>query len=84
MEEVSITVQNGAGYAATAGAVFYLNPRTRNNSQSNKFKIINETNREEINATWSNMSWGNDGWVTDTDGNKALKIPSRGKVVIDL
>lgn len=84
MEEVSITVQNGAGYAATSGAVFYLNPRTRNNSQSNKFKIINETNREEINATWSNMSWGNDGWVTDVDGNRALKIPSRGKAVIDL
>lgn len=30
------------------------------------------------------MSWGNDGWVADNDGNKALKIPSRGRAVIDL
>lgn len=32
MEQIEMQVQNGEGYAATRGAVFYLNPKTRSNS----------------------------------------------------
>lgn len=84
MEQIEMQVQNGEGYAATGGAVFYLNPKTRSNSQSNKLYVVNEVNKQQVSVTWRGMSWGNDGWVADNDGNKALKIPSRGRAVIDL
>lgn len=84
MDQRQMQVENGEGYAATAGAVFYLNPKTRSNSQSNRLYVVNEVSKEQVDVTWSGMSWGNDGWVTDGDGNRALKIPSRGRAVIDL
>ena len=84
MATAEMQVQNGEGYAATGGAVFYLNPKTRSNSQGNRLCVVNEVNKGKISVVWSGMSWGNDGWVTDADGNKALKIPSRGRAIINL
>ena len=71
------------GYSATAGAVLYINPKTRSNSQTNYLSVVNEVDKSLIPVTWSNLNWGNDGWVTDDDGVKALKIFARSKAVID-
>jgi hypothetical protein len=78
-----MAVNNSLGYSATAGAVLYINPRTRSNSQSNYKDIVNEVDKGSIPVTWSNINWGNDGWATDGDGVKALKIFARSKAVID-
>lgn len=67
-------VSNSSGYSATAGSVFYMNPRTRTNSQSNYQKIINEIDSSQIDAEWEGMNWNNDGWTVDSDGNRVLRM----------
>ena len=80
---VSIPVSNSLGYSATAGAVLYINPRTRSNSQTNRGSVINETDKTAVPVEWNNFNWGNDGWTADGDGVKALKIFARSRAVID-
>jgi hypothetical protein len=83
IEAITLNVNNSLGYSATAGAVLYINPKTRSNSQTNYLSVINEVDKSLIPAAWDNFNWGNDGWVTDDDGVKALKIFARSKAVID-
>ena len=83
MAPLAIAVNNSLGYSATAGAVLYINPKTRNNSQSNYKSIVNEADKSVIPVTWNNLNWGNDGWVTDSDNVKVLKIFARSQAVID-
>lgn len=83
IEPVTLNVNNSLGYSATAGAVLYINPKTRSNSQTNYLSVVNEADKSLIPVTWSNLNWGNDGWVTDDDGVKTLKIFARSKAVID-
>ncbi|WP_288241725.1 leucine-rich repeat protein [uncultured Bacteroides sp.] len=83
IEPITFGVNNSLGYSATAGAVLYINPKTRSNSQSNSRSIVNEADKSMIPAIWNNLNWGNDGWVTDDEGVKALKIFARSSVVID-
>ena len=71
---MTFQVNNSLGYSATAGAVFYLNPKTRSNRQGNRQEIINEIDSTVIDGIWENMNWGNDGWQSDEDGNKALRL----------
>ena len=75
---VVFPVDNSKSYPATTGAVFYLNPSARNNSQSNREKIVNAINSSEIDATFTRMSWveGADGWTTDENGRKCLLLPA--------
>ena len=83
IEPITLSVNNSLGYSATAGAVLYINPKTRSNSQTNYLSVVNEVDKSLIPVTWSNLNWGNDGWMTDDDGVKALKIFARSKAVID-
>ena len=83
IEPITFGVNNSLGYSATPGAVLYINPNTRSNSQSNSRSIVNEADKSMIPAIWNNLNWGNDGWVTDDEGVKALKIFARSSVVID-
>ena len=83
IEPIVFNVNNSLGYSATAGAVLYINPKTRSNSQTNFLSVVNEVDKSLIPVTWSNLNWGNDGWVTDDDGVRALKIFARSKAVID-
>lgn len=83
IDPITVAVNNSLGYSATAGAVLYINPRTRSNSQTNYKSIVNEVDKSVIPVTWNNLNWGNDGWVTDDDGVKALKIFARSSTVID-
>ena len=83
IDPITLNVNNSLGYSATAGAVLYINPKTRSNSQANSRSIINEVDKSTIPVTWNNLNWGNDGWVADDDGVKALKIFARSSAVID-
>lgn len=83
IEPITLNVNNSLGYSATAGAVLYINPKTRSNSQINFLSVVNEVDKFLIPVTWSNLNWGNDGWVTDDDGVRVLKIFARSKAVID-
>lgn len=80
---ITVDVNNSLGYSATSGAVFYLNPKTRSNSQSNRISVINEADKSAISAVWNSMNWSNDGWSEDSEGNKALKILARSSVEIN-
>lgn len=81
-DDIIFSVGNSYGYSAVAGAVFYMNPKTRSNSQANSKLIVNETDSSMIEASWSGMNWGNDGWQTDSEGNKVLRILAGSSVTI--
>lgn len=80
---ITIAVDNSFGFSSVAGAVFYLNPRTRTNNQSNYLSTINEMTGEIIPTSWNGMNWGNDGWTTDNDGNRVLRIMASASSQID-
>lgn len=71
---IAFQVNNSLGYSATAGSVFYVNPKTRSNRQGNYLEVVNEIDSTNVPATWTGMNWGNDGWVADSDGNKTLRL----------
>lgn len=82
-DDITFAVDNSLGYSATAGAVFYLNPRTRSNSQGNRTFLINEVDGTEIEGSWSSMSWSADGWTSDADGNRVLRLLAGSSLSID-
>ena len=77
-----IPVNNSLGFSSVAGAVFYMNPRTRSNNQSNYQSVVNEMTGETIPATWQGMNWGNDGWTSDADMNNVLRVMASARVDI--
>lgn len=76
------TVDNKLGFSAISGALLYINPKTRSNSQVNAQLLINEMDGSLVTAKWENMSWGNDGWSVDNDGNKVLRLIAGSSVNI--
>lgn len=79
---MTIPVNNSLGFSSVAGAVFYMNPRTRSNNQSNYQSVVNEMTGETIPATWQGMNWGNDGWTSDADTNNILRVMASARVDI--
>jgi hypothetical protein len=77
-------VDNSKSYPATTGAVFYLNPSSRSNAQSNRDKIINAITSAQIDATFKRMSWaeGADGWTIDDEGRRCLRLPATTSIDI--
>ena len=88
-QEAVYAIDNSKSYPAVAGAIFYMNPANRNNQQTNKNIIVNESNNAKVpteySATWSNVSYtdGMDGWTVDNEGRKCLRLPATSKVEID-
>lgn len=88
-QEAVYAIDNSASYPAVGGAIFYLNPANRNNTQGNRDAIVNESNVANVptaySAVWSNVSFtdGMDGWTTDNEGRKCLRLPAKSKVEID-
>jgi len=82
-EPVIYQVDNSSGYSAVPGAVFYLNPKTRSNSQANRQRVINEMDGSEVQAVWNGVNWGNDCWTTNTDGAKVLRLMAGSLLTID-
>lgn len=77
---LSISVDNSDSYAPTSGATFVLNPKIRNNTESNPQRIVNSKGNAEIESTWEGFGFVNDGWITAEDGVKVLRIPSGAKL----
>ena len=84
-QTATFTLDNSASFPATSGAVFYMNPASRSNSQTNYLNIVNEVTSEGIVATWKNMAWtdGTDGWTIDGAGRKCLCLPATTKCVVN-
>lgn len=80
---IIFTVDNSSGYSAVPGAVFYLNPKTRSNSQANRQVIVNEIDGSEVKALWEGVNWGNDCWTTNTNGEKVLRLMAGSLLTID-
>ena len=80
--ELSFTVNNSLGYGAAPNSVFYVNPRSRNNSQSNYNKIINEVDGSIVTSTFTNMNWSNDGWTKDSNNNSILRLMAQSTLSI--
>lgn len=80
-----VIVDNKEKFSPTAGAKFFLNPKNRNNSESNPFSIINAATGEEVEATFSdNFEAINDLWVTSTvDNQKVLRVKAGQKLEIN-
>ena len=76
-----INVDNSESFAPKSGADFVLNPKTRNNSESNPLRIINAKTGEEIESTWEGFGLVKDGWIaSDEDGQRVLRVPAGAKV----
>lgn len=82
-DKVAISVDNSVNFAPTDGADFVLNPKNRNNDETDAKSIINETSKAVVASTWNGFSMTTDGWGTDENGTKCLKIPAGESVDID-
>jgi hypothetical protein len=51
LETIEFLVDNSLGYSASSGAALYINPKTRNNTQSNYELVVNEMDGSEIQTT---------------------------------
>ena len=78
-----IAVDNSDSYAPKAGADFLLNPKVRNNTETNPAQILNaRANNAVVESTWTGFGFVNDGWITSEQDNnqKVLRIPSGAKI----
>lgn len=82
-DKVAVMVDNSVNFAPTDGADFVLNPKNRNNDETDAKSIINETSKAVVASTWNGFSMTTDGWGTDENGTKCLKIPAGESVNID-
>ena len=79
---IVITVDNSESYAPKSGADFLLNPKVRNNSESNHAQILNaRSNNAMVESTWEGFGFVNDGWITsEYDKQKILRIPAGARL----
>lgn len=83
VDNISVSVDNSESYAPTSGATFLLNPKVRNNSESNPATILNaRANNAVVTSTWEGFGFVNDGWITAEDGVKVLRVPSGARLNI--
>lgn len=76
-----IQVDNSESFAPKSGATFVLNPKTRNNSESNPKTIINAKTNKYVESTWTGFGLVKDGWLaSDIDGQRILRIPAGAKL----
>lgn len=73
-------VDNTGGFQPVAGRVFHLNPKTRDNGEASPRTIINTLPSGDslVDSVWSDTFKmdGSDGWVTDSNGEKVLRVPA--------
>lgn len=81
--DVVVSVDNRMSFPSVQGAALVMAVKTRDNAQPNREMIVNDITGEEIAAQWTAMNWGNDGWMTDSSGQRALRMLSGRGVDID-
>lgn len=80
-----VKIDNSTAYTPLTGATFFLNPKVRNNSESNPLRVLNaRDNNKEVSSRFTNFGLINDGWITAEDGQKVLRIPAGASLEIDL
>ena len=77
-----INIDNTEKMSPTSGADLIINPLTRNNSEANPARIINEVSGNSLTATFNGFGFVNDGWLSDSDGIKVLRIPAEHSITI--
>lgn len=77
---ITITVDNTEKFAPTIGAVFVLNPKTRNNNEANPARILNAADDDALipDCQFSGFAFmdGVDGWTRDNDNQQCLRMPA--------
>ncbi|MBQ7157773.1 MAG: hypothetical protein IJR86_08285 [Bacteroidaceae bacterium] len=82
---ITLAVDNRENFAPTSGAWFVLNPRNRNNSDSNRNCIINAANGEVVPSEgWDSFGFVSDAWTTAEDGQKVLRVLANEQLTIDI
>lgn len=76
VKSYSIPIDNSESFSPVSGATFQLNPRTRNNSESNPARILNAAaDNAVVESVFSGFDFQTDGWIT-SGNQKILRIPS--------
>jgi len=71
----AITVDNSQDFMPTSGADFFLNPKTRNNTETNPERILNAADGNAVvAATFTGFGHRNDLWVKDENDQSCLRI----------
>lgn len=81
--EFAVVIDNTVKMSPTEGADFIVNPKIRNNSETNPSQIINSANDSVVASTFTNFSFDIDGWLQDNDGIGVLRIPRGRKLSIN-
>lgn len=81
--EFAVVIDNTVKMSPTEGADFIVNPKIRNNSETNPSQIINSANDSVVASTFTNFSFDIDGWLNDNDGIGVLRIPRGRKLSIN-
>ena len=81
---VSVKVNNQKTFPPTRGFDFYLDCSSRSNANTNRTKLVNEVNKEELTPIWEKMTWvdGVDGWISDDSDRKCLYVRAGSKMTL--
>lgn len=84
-DSINLTVDNSDSFAPTAGSTFLINPKIRNNTESNFRRILNaRDNNALIPSTWVGFSGVNDGWIiSPEDSQKILRVLAGQRITIE-
>lgn len=70
-----VYVDNKDAVVPVLGATFLMNPKSRDNGETDPLRILNaKANNAVVPSDWTNADLINGMWVTDEDGNKVLRI----------
>lgn len=83
-DPLRVVVDNSENFAPTSGADFFLNPKKRNNSESEPNTIVNAVNNQQVKSTFEGFSFISDGWIVDANTNaRCLRVLDGSKVNIN-
>lgn len=73
VSSIEVEVDNSDSFAPTSGRTFFINPKVRNNSETNFRRILNAaSNNAVVASTWTGFSGVNDGWITNEEDNQRV------------
>ncbi len=81
---VTVEVDNSESYTVVPGADFVLNPKNRDNGESNPCTIINQRTGQVVDgSTFEGFNKVTDLWMTAQDGQKVLRVLAGSRVTIN-
>ena len=83
-QDLRMVVDNSENFAPTSGYDFFLNPKARNNSETDKATVINAANGNKVKSTFEGLTFVSDGWIVDANtGVRCLRVLDGSKVSIN-